>query len=210
MRDAYTVNVPEGTSGAWSVRRITVSEAESAFDRLRAVVNGGARYVPAGQYTQLLRGGTIVMSDTPDEIRDHLGLIYRASGRVLIGGLGLGVVLQALLRKDDITHVTVIEQSPDVVKLVAPSYTDPRVEIIQADILQWKPPRGVIWDYAWFDIWDSICGDNLAEMTRLKRRFARRVRVKQGAWCEGECRRQERRYAQENDIYRRLAASLRR
>jgi hypothetical protein len=209
MRDDYKVNVPEGTSGAWSVRRITVTEEQSSFDRLRAVINGGARYVPAGDYTQLLRGGTIVMSDTPDEIRDHMGFIHRASGRVLIGGLGLGVVLQALLRKPDITHVTVIEKSPDVIKLVAPSYKDPRVEVIQADILEWKPPPSAIWDCSWFDIWDFICSDNLEQMARLKRRFARRVKVSQGAWCEGACRRQKRYDAHDDRIYKRLAAAMR-
>ncbi len=49
---------------------------------------------------------------------------------MLINGLGLGMVLHAILQKDDVTHVTVIEKEQDVINLVAASFaTDLRVEI---------------------------------------------------------------------------------
>lgn len=122
-RDDYRVDIPEGESGDWSIRRIVVSEEEAKFDRLRAVISfsGGGRGVPAGTYTGLYHGNSVVMSDTPHEIRDHFGFILRAKGRVLIHGLGLGMCLAAVLKKDEVTSVTVIEKSPDVIKLVGPS-----------------------------------------------------------------------------------------
>src|SRR3972149_6976915 len=118
--EKYQVDVPEGTSGNWSVSRFTVSKESAESGRLRAFVSMSRRYVPEGTYTQLKRGDEIVMSDTPDEIQDHLNAIRRASGRCLVAGLGLGMVAHAMLRKPGVKHVTIVEKSPDVIKLVGP------------------------------------------------------------------------------------------
>ena len=141
----------------------------------------------------------MVMSDTPDEIRDHLGAIYMAKGRCLVVGLGIGMVAQAMLRKPEVEHVTIVEKSSDVIQLVGPWLTAKfpgRVTIVEADIFEWKPPKGERWTVAWFDIWDEICADNLPEMTTLHRRFARRVDWK-GSWGRVQALRQERRWAQD-------------
>jgi hypothetical protein len=185
----YQVDVPEGKSGPWSIQRFTVSPKDAEMERLRAVFGGGGRGVPEGTYTMLSRGGTTVMSDTPDEIRDHREAIRQARGRCLVAGLGIGMVAQAMLNKPEVTHVTIIELSSDVIALTGPWLTEKfpgRVTIIQADILSWTPPKGEKWDTAWFDIWDNICTDNLAEMKTLSRRFGRRANWK-GSWSRSQC-----------------------
>jgi len=111
----------------------------------------------------------------------------KAQGKVLIGGLGLGMVLKCLLDKNDVTKVVVVEQSPDVIKLVASSYTnDPRVEIVNESIFEYK--HNEHFDCAWFDIWDDISGEEYPEMKRLHRRFGRYV-----GWSDSWCRNQSRR-----------------
>lgn len=184
------VDVPEGSSGDWTVVRKVASEADSCMSFL---VGGMGRGVPPGEYTLLKRSGAIVMSDTPDEMRDHYEPVRRATGRCLIAGLGLGVVLQAVLDKPDVAHVTVVERSADVIKLVAGHYLNrygaARLEVVEADIFEWSPPPGTRYDMAWFDIWNDICADNLAEMATLNRRFARRAAWK-GCWAQHLCRRQ--------------------
>jgi spermidine synthase len=120
--------------------------------------------------------------------------INEAKGDVLIAGLGLGVVASACLTKEGVNKVTVVEIAPEVVHLVGDHLCGlhgDRLEIIQADIFDWKPPRGSRWDVAWFDIWDNICGDNAEPMSLLKRRYGRRAGWK-GCWCEHECRRHDR------------------
>jgi hypothetical protein len=190
MLNDYKVSVPEGQSGEWRVERYIVTPEAEEFERLRALINyhRPSRFVPAGAYTKLTRRNTIVMSDTPDEIRDHLGFIQRAHGRLLIAGLGLGVVLKAVLQKPTVESVTVVEQSQDVINLVWPSAIERRATLVHDDIFTWKPPKGARYDFAWFDIWDGICGDNLPEMTKLHRRFGRRVR-NCDSWCHAICRR---------------------
>ena len=170
------VTVPEGECGAWKVRRVEVEDSIVARFRER-------HFVP-GTYTHLTRNGKLVMSDTPAERRDHLAFVRAATGDVLISGLGLGMCLAACLRKPDVTSITVIEIDPDVIALVGPHYNDPRVTIINADAMAWKPEKGKTFGAVWHDIWDDICTDNLPQMSTLNRRYARKARWK-GCWAEG-------------------------
>lgn len=194
MYDKYKVDVPEGTSGNWRVEHFTVSEEDARLQSLRAIVTGRGRAVPQGTYTRLMYGSILVMSDTPDEIRDHFEIIHRAKGHVLINGLGLGVVVQAVLNKTEVGHVTVIELVPDVIALVARHYLERfngRLEIIEADAFTWKPPKGIKYDAVWHDIWNDICLDNLPEMHKLHRKYGKRCDW-QGSWSRQELERYKR------------------
>jgi predicted membrane-bound spermidine synthase len=128
----------------------------------------------------------MIMSDTPAEVADHRELIHVASGSVLLNGLGLGVAARLILAKPVVTDVTIIELSPDVIKLVSPHISDPRLTIIEADAFTWQPPRGKRFNAVWHDIWDDICSDNLPGMHKLHRRYGRRADW-QGSWCRELC-----------------------
>ena len=173
------VEIPEGTSGAWRVERFDVSESEARFANIRG------RYIRPGTYTRLMRGGTVVMSDTPAEMNDHYMAVRHAKDHVLIHGLGLGMVLDACLEKPNVSKATVIELSEEVISLVAPFYKakwGDKVEIIHADALVWTPPKQSFFGMVWHDIWDYICADNLDDMKRLHRRYGRRCEW-QGSWA---------------------------
>lgn len=182
----FRVDVPEGKSGNWAVSRFEVNQTDVDFFNLRSAINprSAERTICAGTYTKLTNNDYLVMSDTPSEIRDHLPMITNGHGRILLAGLGLGVILSALCQKDEVKSVTIVENSEDVVKLVGEhwkaKYGD-KMEIILDDIFDWQPKRGSKWDYAWFDIWNDICSDNLKEMSMLQKKFAKRARIK-GFW----------------------------
>lgn len=183
-----SVKIPEGSLGPWTVKKVHVSKSDSEITSLRAIMKGRG-YVPPGTYTQLLCSGRgIVMSDTPDERRDHFYAVRMATGHVLINGLGIGMVLGAVLKKRVVTKVTIIEISPEVVALVGPHYSDRRLSIVTESAFNYQPPKGERYSMVWHDIWDNICADNLAEMTKLKRKYSRRTDW-QGCWAEWECRR---------------------
>lgn len=187
--DRYKVDVPEGRRGKWAVERFEVTIREAQFYNLRLVMKGdGGRRISPGVYTRLVHGDEVVMSDTRAEVRDHLDFIGRATGNVLIHGLGLGMCVKAVLAKPDVRHVTVVERDPDVITLVASHYACDRFTVIEGDAFTWELPRGVRWDVAWHDIWHDINADNLSEMHQLHRRFGRRTDW-QGSWCRDECAR---------------------
>lgn len=193
----HKVDIPEGTEGRYRVEKFTVSEEEASFQNARSTFSFTDRgmNIHPGTYTRLMRGGTIVMSDTPSEIRDHMAPIHHARGNVLIAGLGIGMVTSACLAKPEVDKVTVVDISPEVIHLVGDHLKGihgDRLEIVEADIMAWKPPKGARYDVAWFDIWDDICTDNLDQMATLNRRFARRTDWK-GCWKEEELKYHKRR-----------------
>ncbi len=145
------VDLPEGTSGDWSVEHFEVGKQDASMERIRMVVTGIARGVPEGRYTALKCNGSTIMSDTPDEIRDHMWAVAEAErrgGHVLINGLGLGMVAATMLNAElhcqecngyphrgqctcepiadreirySVDKVTVIELISDVISLVGPT-----------------------------------------------------------------------------------------
>jgi hypothetical protein len=186
---AIEVTVPDGKSGDWSVESFTVSEKESEFTCMRAACQGSHEYVPPGSYKRLKRGNTVVMSNTPMEVNTHSPIIQNATGHVLINGLGLGMVLNALLAKPDVQSITVVEFSKDVIALTGPSFKDePRITVVNADAFTYQPPKTMRFNAVWHDIWDTICSDNLPEMQRLHRKYGRRSDW-QGSWGRPQCER---------------------
>jgi len=195
--EQYKVDVPEGTEGDYSVSKFTVSKEDADFQNARATFSFSHRglFIKPGTYTELKKGGVILMSDVPSEIRDHMEPIRRARGEVLIVGLGIGMVTSACLNKPEVDRVTVVEVAPEVVRLVGDHLKGihgDKLDIVQADIFKWKPPKGFVWDCAWFDVWDDICEDNLDQMATLNRRFGRRA-VWKGSWKRDELLYQRRR-----------------
>jgi len=180
--------------GRVRVERFTVDHHESMMSMLRP-----GCYVAEGDYTRLFVGETLMMSDTYMERASNIIAVHEARGRMLIAGLGLGYVLVPILRKPEVAHVTVVELVPDVVDLVEPAVRShvpgDKLTVVVGDIFTWTPTE--IYDTIYFDVWADICEDNLEDITRLKRRFARRHRGWMGAWEEQHLRAVRRRSRRE-------------
>lgn len=176
---SLVVDVPEGTLDGITVERFEiVRDSTSHFiHRLRE----GARAAQPGVYTRLLRNGELWMSDTAAERRDHMEPFMQMwqhdARRVLVNGLGLGMIVNAALALPSVEHIDVVELDERVARLVGPHYEKSgRVTIHVADAyVQMKRwPRRSYWDVGWSDIWPDMCEDNLAGMARLNRSYARR------------------------------------
>lgn len=94
-----------------------------------------------------------IMSDSYEETEKHQEFFQKAKGDILIAGLGLGMCHEALMQKQDVKSVTIVEVNKDVIDLVwdhCPK--DERFELIHDDILKWNPPKHKKYDFGWFDI----------------------------------------------------------
>jgi hypothetical protein len=190
------VDVPEGTSGPWSIQRFVVPEND--LGALRYAMHG--RPVPAGTYTRLKhdKQWDPMMSDTPAEMKDYLRyyswLDKKWCRRVLLNGLGIGMAVKWALDSPNVESVDVVELDEDIIYLVADHYlkmADERgkeLTIYHDNAMEKAWPTGTQWDVAYHDIWPNICSDNLPEMAKLKRMYGHRVKV-QECWVEYECRR---------------------
>jgi hypothetical protein len=196
--------LPEGHSGNVEIRHMVIDKRTSEFTALRAAFNPGRDlHVSEGRYAQLFVGGGIMMSDTDMEKRSNTSVCNHATGRVLIAGLGLGMIIHPIAKKPDVESITIVEMSPDVIKLVAPSLPE-KAEVVEGDIFKWTPAKGAKFSTIYFDIWPDISTDNLAAMAKLHRRFARFKAP--GAWMESwqRGRLQTHRRRERRDPYRGL------
>jgi 16S rRNA A1518/A1519 N6-dimethyltransferase RsmA/KsgA/DIM1 with predicted DNA glycosylase/AP lyase activity len=180
------VDIPDGKSGNWSVETFTITEEEAKFNNMRSLFSSSTRYVHPGTYKRLKINNDVMMSNTPAEIDDCCHFINIAKGSILINGLGLGVVIKALLNKPDVIDITVIELEKDVIDLIAPYYNDERLTIINDDAFTYTPPKNKKYDYVWHDIWLNICADNLKEMEKLHRKYGKKC-GRHNYWFKDVC-----------------------
>lgn len=171
-----TVDLPECEQDGLSIERLVV-EANDVRNFMY-----GSRATRPGTYTALKLNGRLWMSDTDAEKRDHMPALRRMAGlraeRILINGLGLGMVLKGALSLDHVKHVDVVEIDERVIKLVGSHYAqDSRVHLHHADAYEQASrwPKGTRWDVAWSDIWPDICVDNLEGIAKLRRSYGRRT-----------------------------------
>ena len=151
--------IPAAWSNLWFTKKLTLAK-DTVTNR-----HGYPVHLPRGTYTYLRflteatlydeQPGAVVMEDTPFELRTHLGFVMQASGSVLVAGLGLGCVVRGLLANQNVEHVTCIENSPDVLKLVGPFMPTERLTIIEADALTWTAQNRQRFDCGWYDLWTN-------------------------------------------------------
>lgn len=180
--------LPEGQQGVAQIDHFTISP----LDMVQSIAHYGEEFIPPGTYARLKVNGETMMSDTPMERRTNLEFVQKARGRVLIAGLGLGMVVRALLRKPGVTMVIVLEKFEDVANLVLPSFeaeqgpirktTDEqgyvhymlgtKLEIIITDVGTWAPaPLASRFHTIYFDIWPNSHATHLPEMRALYKRY---------------------------------------
>ncbi len=171
-------NVPLGCSGNWLIERFIVGNDEN--------YNPENDYRPdcarrrSGTYTALKRNEEVFMTDLYDEWWTQRLAIQEArnrGGNILITGLGLGVIVESILAPpvNPTIHITVVEFSSDVIRLVEPflsSRYQQQLSIIHADAFSWSPADGQRFSVVWHDIWPNPVGIVVAkQMENLERRY---------------------------------------
>lgn len=168
---------PPGRSGPWILERFEVAPAWPG-----AAGSGPdcAQRRP-GRYSRLRRDGEVFMTDLHDEWWTQRVAIVEAcrrGGSLLVTGLGLGLVVESILGADGgrVQEVTVLEHSPDVIRLIAPHLLERypgRLRVEQADAYTWQPPPGRRFDLVWHDIWPNPYAAEVEDqMQRLEARYS--------------------------------------
>lgn len=173
--------VEPAESGNWRLATFDVSEDDAQRESMIATIQRRPHHaLDAGTYLRLKEpNGDIVMSSTPAECWDHQEALL-AHGKVLVAGLGIGLVLGTLLAREDVTEIVVVELNQEVIDMVWPYYKDnPKVTLVHQDIHTFEIDDS--FDYCWFDIWYEIQVDNLEVMGELLNR-AHDAGAKAGCW----------------------------
>jgi hypothetical protein len=200
-KDTYAslaVDLPEGELDGIRVERFEI--VRGSWEHFVHSMHSRDRAAKPGVYTRLVRDGALWMSDTTAERRDHHAALLQMwrydARRVLVNGLGLGMIVNVALALPSVEHIDVVEIDERVAKLVGPHYEKSgRVTVHVANAYdqarRWPP--GTRWDVGWSDIWPTLCADDLKDMARLNRSYARRCDWHR-CWGQDAIRRHVRRY----------------
>ena len=97
------------------------------------------------------------MSTQPQELEQHERQLARAHGRVLVGGLGLGLAPAILQRNPRVTSIVVVEKSHNVAKLVWPHLPKDKLWLVRRDLFAYlrdlQKADELRFDFAFYDIW---------------------------------------------------------
>jgi len=111
-------------------------------------------YINSRPLYKLLRNGTeLLMSDSPQEMFLQYEAYKGAKGKVLVGGLGLGLYASMIALKPEVTEVAVVEIDKDVIKLCNPK--NKKIKVINEDILKFIKETKEKFDYIYIDTYYS-------------------------------------------------------
>jgi hypothetical protein len=132
-------------------------------------------------------GCGIMASDKPDEIYIQYIAFHTMHGRVLVGGLGLGMAANMIAAMPNVDSVTVIEKEPEIIRLVEGTL-DPKVSVIQADVFEYASALTAgQYDSAYYDTWYSTARREWGVSVVPLYRASRRAGIETlGSWGEHE------------------------
>ena len=171
----------EENKGIARIERFNISKENSKKYNLLSTMNGEPYFmrIEDGDYVRLWVDGVLMMSDTHMERYTNQFFIDNAHGDVMIAGLGVGLILNALENKvqsGEVNSITVYEKYQDVIDLVLPKYKHLPIKVICQDILEYRPPKEETYDTIYFDIWPRINKSNLQQIKILHNRWKFRKR----------------------------------
>jgi hypothetical protein len=199
----FQVTYPEARSGQFEIQKFRIDRNDPGRKRT-ILLEGMGRDPGSGSFHRIVEHTThpetgkpyakVWMSDTRSEIMEHTPILnkffwcepFAENVRVLVNGLGLGVVVHGALTYGNIGHIDVVESNPDVIALVAPYLPEDRVTIHLGDAYDISWPVGTRWDLIWHDIWPTISDENLPGMDQLLRKYKSRAGW-QACWQRKGC-----------------------
>jgi len=90
------------------------------------------------------------MTTEEEEWPCHKLLLQKASGDVLIAGLGIGMVNRMIEHKVD--SITVVEKHQEVIELIDNNLQLPKTSIIRTDFDEWIKIYQRMYDIIWIDL----------------------------------------------------------
>ncbi len=155
--------------GPWALRRIMMAGARGYWGdvyRLRGTV------VLTGPGVEATASW---MSMTPSEIESQeIGLGF-AHGHTVVVGLGMGWLAANVALRESVSRVTVVERDSAIIEIVSatgvfaqlPAAAREKIEIVNADALEWQPHGPV--DTLQADIWERFVEERkLSDVRRMQ------------------------------------------
>lgn len=171
-------------------RVIQVGQAVSIVGMRQALVRGitpvsGRVEKPLRVHELVEEGHGIWMTDLPEELNQIAEMLHNVNprGRVLVGGLGLGILAAAVAARPGVESVIVIERSAEVIELCQ----QPGYAVVQKDIKTYLELSAQPVDYYLLDTWtgtnEGAWWEDVLPLRRIiRRRWGRKPVIH--CWAE--------------------------
>ena len=194
------IRIPEGKCGKWEFRQMELQPCE-AFVCNDFTVTKNGRLIPqlgyflrSYRYPAVLENGREWMTLMPNETVTTLPAVEQAHGKVVTYGLGLGYFIYHTICKENVSSVTVVEKSPDVISLfkehLLPQFPHrDKVRIVCDDAFAYaqNTAPGEKYDFAFADIWHDV-GDGKELYLRFKELESISPGTQYAYWLENSIR----------------------
>lgn len=162
-----------------SITALEIS-AKNIFERFPIKSLNKTHVLKTKSYAWLVDKQISWMSTREPEIESNHEFVMNATGDVLIGGFGMGLILHPLLCMPHVRSITIIEKSRDIIDLFKYFYVSEKLRVVNADIFSWTTQD--MFDTIYFDIWLASEPDYIEQMAHLKARFS--PNLKTGGWID--------------------------
>jgi hypothetical protein len=167
-------DVAQSPSGRWIYARVTLPAAKELYaysgSKRGTFCFDGDVVFPVVYEIQSPGRSQIWMSMTPMEFLSQRPGIRMAKGHTIVGGLGLGYMLQAVMEKRSVERVTLVERDEELVDWILPRLRqhlpDKELEVVVGDAYKEVPKMTA--DVALIDVFPSY-GNNDFWMNDLRR-----------------------------------------
>jgi hypothetical protein len=139
----------------------------------------------------LNKSNECIMSSNLFERLTNQNFINTAKGDVIVFGLGLGLILFPLLEDNEITSITVIDNSIDIIDNIGPiikNYdVNDKLTIIQGDAFTYyQQLNDAKFDIMYFDYWNIVDSTIYNDMETLKELYKNNINETGQImyWCE--------------------------
>ncbi|KKK83981.1 hypothetical protein LCGC14_2787930, partial [marine sediment metagenome] len=190
---ASPIALPESSSGKIQIRHriIEAGEKVSIIGMRQAFLRGlrptrGLLSEPLLVHELVHKNHGIWMTDLPEELNQIEELLFgiKPAGRVLIGGLGLGILATRVASLPDVEEVTVVEIDKDIIKLCE---DDIDCLVVNADIVEYLHTTEERYDYYLLDTWQGTNeGTWWEEVMPMRRLIRHRCGTKPVVHCWAE------------------------
>jgi len=107
------------------------------------------------------------MSTTPFEVEGLCNAVKMSHGKVLVGGLGLGVFPWMISPKKMVKRIHIVEKEEKVIDLIYPQVRTYKSTVIHDDLCHYLSTTKVKYDFIYLDIWPYIIGP-IQEVEKFK------------------------------------------
>ena len=178
------VKLPDKKLGDWEFKNESYAPYRAVICHDMILNDDFSEIPPLGFFEErfnfpaVLENGNEWMTLTPVDLDTCEEAIENAHGKVVTFGLGLGYYAYMASRKDNVSSITVVERSDEVIKLfkehILPCFDNPeKVKIIKSDAFEYaeKIMPDEKFDFAFVDTWrDASDGAPMYEkMKRLEK-----------------------------------------